>query len=227
MLTSFIQVSAQQLKFGLNAANMHVNSSAYASSGMLVRPELGFVTSESEISDNLSMHWEFLLSWRGMNYKYYKRIDNYYTTLDYVVDTKYKVKLTYLEVPLILSTDVGPAQLNFGPSLAFQMGGKRVGETVITKDYTTIDDEILTFSEDGNYGNKEIFPKGNKSNRPINFFDLGLNIGLAYPISDGLELNVRYYYGLVDVMQKNYPVQNTSVDRNNHSVIKFSVAVSL
>lgn len=220
-------VTAQSFKAGLNVANMTLGESPYESSKALIRPEIGFVSGRSSINNNLNIHMECLISWRGMNYSYNKTVKNDFNSLTYIINTNYKVKLTYLEVPVILDMDLGPVLVEFGPSISFRAGGKRVGETTIIKDYVTIPDEVVKISETGRYANNAIFPKGVNAKSPVSFVDLGMNLGVQYPLSEKLMLNARYYYGFTDVFRKNYPTLNASQTQQANTVLKLSLGIML
>jgi len=220
-------LNAQSVKFGFNIASMGISSNSYERSGFLIRPEIGYVIPLESSFNNLELRLEPSLSWRGMNYQLNRTFENVGGLPDYIVETRYRVKLTYMEYPLIASMDLGKIDFEFGPSLSFQMGGKRRGQTKITRDYAISVDQQVEFTEDGNYGDKNIFPKGIDAGRPINFFDLGWNIGASYTVNTDIALSIRYYYGIVDVMRRNYPVQNSSNAFNNNKLLKFALHYSL
>ncbi len=226
LLFSVVSIaSSQALKAGFNFSNMS-NETQHVKSKLLFRCHVGFEFKATELSSKLSFVPELSLSWQGQKYSYEEsfKVGPVNTRK---METDYKDKLTYLQLPLMLNATLSDKlALEFGPSGGILLSAKRKGKTVATTT-DSLGNEFLTneFIEDGSYGDKEKFPDGSEilKKRPVSRFDASLNIGAKYKLTDNIKVGVRYSYGLVDVFRNMYPFKGASSSSEVNKYLQVSV----
>ncbi len=226
-LTGATNLFGQTVYAGLSYTGMHyLGNNENIQHEILTRPEIGIQTNRTPIENDFGFDVTFLMSWKGGKYHYFKHYEalseqSNATTVKSDVD----IRLTYIEIPIIFDYEKGIFRLEAGPSLAFRIGSKRVGETIITsfsQDGQLIENQSV-ISETARYGWDQFFPEGVNAKNPIRFFDFGLNVGGSVKVAKNVRLNVRYHQGVLDVLRNNYPVKNSSTGYQANYAIKLGV----
>ncbi|HEY8402151.1 MAG TPA: porin family protein [Cytophagaceae bacterium] len=188
--------------------------------------------------DRPGVRFEMLISQKGNRYSSTATDSFFLNTIIYTVETNYKNKFTYLDMPLMFTF---PASKRFifemGPSLGIRLSGKRKGETTVYNKSIIGNQIVYTLSENVKYGDEDVFPNFRKhihtrvkdrqfpDRNPVSTFDLGLNIGASYMLSSQLALQARYSTGLTDIFRNNYPVVNAGQSKEVHKIISLSVVL--
>lgn len=182
LMASFlnITVNAQNIKFGLRAGinvsniggkdvELDEDSKLNYRPGFHIGPYANF-----GISESFSVESAALLSTKGFN-MITSEIGS-----DFSYESKAKAQLTYLDLPILASINIGQNFRFFaGPQLSFLLKDK-------VKESSTICFQGNCVNESDEYDSDGFLRKT----------DLGLTLGLGYNFSSGLNLNSSYDLGL-------------------------------
>jgi hypothetical protein len=214
------------LRTGFNLSRLS-SEQPHTKTNMVLRYHLGVSFRGFKLGENTQVKPELLLSWRGQNFKYDETFDIGVDSRK--IETEYKDKFTYLDwmwpVNFTLSSKI---YMEMGLYGGLRLSGKKKGETTVTDSGTS--SKTDTYSEDGKYGDKDLFPDGQDGllfNRPLAILDGGLIAGGGYKFTDKISFALRYQYGLVDVFRNNYPFKAATKGFQGFQVIQFSTLVNL
>jgi hypothetical protein len=196
-------------------------------SKILLRNHFGVSTRLGKLSENTRCMIEFMLSWRGQNYRYQESFKNNDGST-YSIDTKYKNKFTYLDIPVVMYTKISQnMSLQYGVYTSLFLSGRRVGTTMVTTFYPGASSVTNTFPEYGKYTDKDVWPVGVNARRPVKSFDAGISIGYDFNLKEllaGYVFSIRYSFGLIDVLNNNYPIKNANTIHESHNMLQFTVS---
>jgi len=140
-------------------------------------------------------------------------------------------------------------QLDFGPSFSFLVSSRGLGilkygdlseDAVLGDDFVEInlDHSYLTdaagelnsdFTRTGQLDQRSItYPADlgayyffdEKDGPAYRYFDMGLNFGASYYFTKGLRMGARAYYGLLDITNNNYDIEQQRLDDNRNFILR-------
>lgn len=159
------------------------------------------------LSDRFSIQPELLYSQKG------HKVRSYFIEDDDLEDMRAKLRMNYLEVPVLAKLSFGNKKLQFfltaGPSVGYWVSGRSEWA------YAGLEEnKAYVFRKDYKHGLKE------------NRLDVGANVGfgVAYPLGTGkLNLDVRYGLGLSDI-SKYEDDRPDHITKDGHRTFGVSVA---
>jgi hypothetical protein len=176
----------------------------------------------------------------GQDYFGHKRIVSYNLTNGYV-----EVPILFYVQPI-----KDRLQLDFGPSISFLISSRALGiiKYGVIDPNNPNAEEFLEMEFDHKYLKDEAgalatnsvnktakldqtsitYPSrlggyyffNEKKGPAFSNIDFGLNFGASLFFTKGLRIGARAYYGLVDITNNNYDVQQTSLDANNQYILR-------
>ncbi|MCS6823885.1 MAG: PorT family protein [Cytophagaceae bacterium] len=213
-------------RYGFNLANMSAGNEETVKSKFLLRQHFAISTKIANVSDNTVCMLEFMFSQKGQNYFYQETFRNT-DGGTYTIDTRYKNKFSYLDMPLVFHTKITENfGLEYGAYTGLLLSGKRKGSTTTTTSGPGYASSTNIFPEDASYSDKTKWPSGMDARRPVKPYDTGILFGFNFSLKQflsGAVFGMRYVYGLTDVMNNNYPIKNTSRVRETHGIIQLSI----
>jgi hypothetical protein len=189
MMLVFMVVGTQAqttfgLKAGFNFATIGGDNSSIAR--MKIGYHFGGMAS-FDLSENLYLQPEFVVSLQGSGYSYSER------ELNEMWSVTGNYNLTYLNLPvmakLFLTEEVS---IHFGPQLGFLLSAMDVGK---------VSNDTGSESELYNDNVKQDF-------KPM---DVSVGLGIGYELATGLNFNARYNHGLSNLNTVNDVKNNSSV----------------
>ncbi|WP_243348845.1 porin family protein [Parabacteroides sp. FAFU027] len=109
----------------------------------------------------------------------------------------YKIKLNYIEIPVMLAMHFSNFQIKAGPYAAYGITG------------------TMSASQNGVSASVDMFNK-NSTGVELNRFDAGLNIGAGLSFTDKLILNLNYEHGLANLYPSTYQGMDTGKGYNRN-----------
>ncbi len=190
---SMVDKASFGIKGGINLADMIASPSHQID--MKILGAIG-VYSRTQLTEEVYFQPELLLSLQGgMQHTFAPDI----TSNEYVTNET----LTYLVLPLMVQYQLSDKlYLEAGPQLGFRLAAKNA--------YKILDDQ-------GNV----TYESNNDTKKSRRFFDLGINIGFGYTISDKLTAGMRYNYGISPLNV------TTSAVKLHNSVIQIAISYLL
>lgn len=100
-----------------------------------------------------------------------------------LLSSDYRLRLDYLNAPLLLRVTLGPLQLEAGPQGSILLGGRGEGDTV----------------GPGGRASSYYLPIDQSATDRYRRFDFGLTLGVGAKLPSGLGLSVRAYQGITQI----------------------------
>lgn len=210
------------LKFGLNRSNFAQDNLDNTSYNGVLNFQVGITTKMKTFESGFRA--EFLYSVKGAEFKSTQtaEFENYSQTYEVTqVD-----RIPYFDMPLLFTFAIYKSLIiETGPNFAVRLGGKRsikrkqsyhfpLTGTQLEHDYSEVtykysDEEVFSNTRDTQY---ETEP--NLSKNLIKRYDIGLNIGIQFFLTNKISVVGRYNYGILDVINDQY--FNLSTQRSNY-----------
>ena len=167
---------AQELNWGIKAGANYSTLTSDMEPDHIFGYHAG-VLAEVALSPKFSIQPELLYSLEGA------KAEQSYTEDDFFLATEEKIKLGYINLPIMVKYDVIPGlSLQAGPQLGYLINGKN--EYEISSNF-----DELELNESGTEDIKDELKK----------ISLGLNFGLGYDFQNNFFLQARYHLGLNDI----------------------------
>lgn len=195
----------------------------------LFRPLIGFSYKPKSITEDIYIRVENNLSWKGTRYRYDETFLNTNLSKNNV-NSDYKIRFTTLEMPIFLGLKANEKfSIEAGPYIALIFSAKRKGKTntTFTPAGNNPNVEKREYDENANYFNKNDFPDGQASKRPLKFYDYGLKVNLKYHLNSTFSFYGRVGVGLNDLFRNNYPFENAGVMSERQMSFEFGTSVNL
>ncbi len=182
------QSSGSQIKFGIKAG-MNFASLYGDMNSAGIRPGVyaGFYA-RIPVSDKFSVQPEVLYSMQGADSDNYYYWNGYWY---YESGTEQKYELDYINVPIMVQYEIIKGlRAELGPQFSFAVNKKHKFRYY-----------------DRNFNNQYI-----SSDKDLNSFDVGLNMGINYELPSGINFAARYSIGFINVNDSNlygdYDIRN-------------------
>lgn len=221
MLYSAIAFS-QEIKFGaklgLNVSSLRGNYPAEIDE---TKSKVGFHIGGFalyEINDKFALQPELLFSSQGNTYGY----KDYYGGGTYYDGADYNVKLSYLNLPIILKYKIiDKLSIEFGPQIGYLMSAKtKIDVTEDSRDPSQNYSVEIDMLNDGTYNvGGTMFQSKASANR----LDFGLNFGASYDITEKIFLQGRYNLGLSTLDKNSTNGTNTDSWNIKNGVFQISI----
>ncbi len=111
----------------------------------------------------------------------------------------YKLKLNYIEIPVMFAAHFNKIELKAGPYAAYGITGS------------------MSASQDGVSGSVDLF-NDNSFGVKFNRFDGGLTLGAGLSFTESMILNVNYEHGLVNLYPSSFQGQSTGGKGYNRNI---------
>lgn len=184
-------------KFGAAVSTISYNQ--LAADGLDVQNKIGIVGGvglEFMLGGKMALQPELLFHQKGWK--------SSITDTDFNMTQQSTVTINYLEIPILVKVKFGSFYVNAGPSVALGLGGKytlkesgtyngtfdwniKFGNTLNTSDYEKVDAVYIN-----------------------NNIDVGLQVGGGYVVANKIMIDLRYGFGLTNIMDKNDLKDNKS-----------------
>lgn len=175
-LTGITSGIAQEMNWGIKAGANYANLKSDMDTDPVFGIHAGFLA-EMKLSSNFAIQPELLYSMEGA------KAEVNFNEEDFFIESEQKVKLGYLNLPVMLKYFVTPGfSFQAGPQLGYLLSAEN--EYTIN---SRIDD--MELNESGTEDIKDELKK----------ISLGLNFGLGYEFSNEFFLQARYHLGLTDI----------------------------
>jgi hypothetical protein len=210
VIFSISVVNAQSFGFKIGGNISSINSNIFSSDSLInqMKPGLnaGLVFEYNPVK-HFGIRAEALFTQKGYSYNVEANLD----TSDIVTDIS--VNINYIEVPILLKLNFGPAYLAAGPYFGYALSGKQIA--TVTVDGQELAKELYT-----NYGqvpSNNIFKSGefNGDNVQFSKTDIGLNIGFGVKFLKFF-VEGRYGYGLTNI--ENYENMPAEDFKKNYTI---------
>lgn len=189
--TTFVNAQVEYgIRGGLNMSNLEgdvENTENYYSF------HIGFFTS-FKITDRLSIQPEIQYSSQGADYEYT------FSEADLQGSEDGELRFQYLNLPVMFKFDIAKG--------FFVQAGPQAGYLAHSKQVTNYIEK-----QEGNIVYQDYSSRNLR--KFTNEIDYGVTAGIGYQFKDGLFAEVRYYYGLNDVIK--------DMEENRNSVFQFSI----
>lgn len=190
---------SQNINYGIKAG---VNISSFDNSiyKSLIGPQLGGFA-EITFNDKLSIQPELLLSLQGAELEYTLQ-RNYY---DPIIQKRLKISLYYLNIPITVKYNfINKFSIIAGPQIGYLAKATQKNKS----------DQFEILNSSGVIDIKNLYET----------ISYSVNLGLNYNITEEIFADLRYNYGLANIMKGNNTLFGTDVKNN---VIQFSIGYKL
>jgi hypothetical protein len=195
LATGFSSLSANaQIEYGLRGGlNMSTLQGDIENTDNYLSFHLG-LSAAFKVADKLSIQPEIQYSSQGTNYNYFLQEGNYSESIEG------ELRLQYINLPILAKYTLAKGLfIEAGPQIGYLAYSKQMADNIVKENGETI-----------------YHVTASRNLRDLtNNIDYGVAFGLGYEFIEDLFIEVRYYYGLNDVIK--------DVENNKNSVLQFSI----